>query len=211
MPYPDIRLNDKEGDGMYEIEIANEGFGSVGAGPQRAITYIWRLETDGEHWAQTETRPGPSSFRIHVLHDADDAVARADYDYAIQLYRRVITDPNLEDWLTDEGGEALSAYARFRIFAIYLVLDDRNAADEAFTDLERAYPIGNRLHDYVEMAILFRNAYNGGGLGSACTGAAGFAESHADVMLKPLGSEVYGYANRDYTGESMCPAPQIQE
>ncbi|HUF38145.1 MAG TPA: hypothetical protein VMN57_06460, partial [Anaerolineales bacterium] len=109
------------------------------------------------------------------------------------------------------GRADLAAYARFRIFAIAVALQDPAATAAALAELEANYPVGDARRVYVEMAILFRNAYNSGGLGAACTAAAGFAESQAGKILAPLGSGVYGYANRDYTGESMCPAPDVEE
>ena len=144
-----------------------------------------------------------------MLHDADDAAKRADYDFSVQLYRRVIEDVNLDEWLVDGGNPALAAYARYKIAVIAVALDDRGAADAMIAEMESLYPAGSALHDFVEMAILFKTAFGSGGLGAACTGAAGFAESHAGDVLVPLGSQVYGYANRDYTGESMCPAPEV--
>ena len=120
-------------------------------------------------------------------------------------------DTYLDEWSMVDGNPSLAAYARYRIFAIAVALEDRPAADAVFSELDAMYPVGNSLHDFVEMAILFRNAYGSGGLGSACTGAGGFAESHADVVLEPLGSQNYGYANRDYSGASMCPAPMLDE
>lgn len=206
IPYPQFSVSDEDGDGIYQIEAASAGFGSVGAGPQRPATWIWRLKTPGNTWVLDEERSDPSPYRIHVLHDADDAAAIGDYDLARQLYQRVIDDDSLDNWIVEDGGEALRAYARYRLAVIAVILGDRPAADQAITQMDTLYPQGTDLHDYVEMAILFRNAFAGGGLESACTGAAGFAESHAATVLQPLGSQVYGYANRDYTGESMCPA-----
>ena len=207
LPYPVIGVADPDGDGVYQIEVESGGFGSVGAGPQRSITWIWRPDPVSGMWQQVEERPSPSVYRIHVLHDADDAASRADYDYAVQLYRRVIDDDNLDEWLVDGDNPAVAAYARYRIAVIAVALDDSAAAEEMIAEMEALYPVGSRLHDFVEMAILFRTAFASGGLGAACRGAAGFAESHAPVVLATLGSEVYGYANRDYTGESICPAP----
>jgi hypothetical protein len=209
IPHSTFGVLDVSGDGIYQIEAASGGIGSVGAGPQRSKTFIWRLNAETNLWRLDEERSAPSNFRIHILHDADDASSIADYENALMLYRRVIEDVNLDEWTLVEGNAALAAYARYRIFAIAVALEDRPAADAALAEMETEYPVGSALHDFVEMAILFRNAYASGGLGSACTGAAGFAESHADVVLEDLGSQIYGYANRDYTGASMCPAPVI--
>jgi len=212
LPYPTIRTSDPEGDGLFRLEISTAGFGSVGAGPQRPTTWIWNYDAGAAAWIFSEQLVDPSPYRIHVLHDADDASARAEYDYAVTLYRRVIDEPGLDDWTMGAEGRAdLAAYARFRIFAIAVVLQDPAAADAALADLQLNHPDGDPRHDYVEMAILFRNAYNSGGLEAACTGAAGFAESHAGTILDSLGSGVYGYANRDYTGKSMCPVLQVED
>jgi hypothetical protein len=208
LPYPTVRTADPDGDGLFRIEVSTAGFGSVGAGPQRPVTWIWGYDPGAAGWVLTDQVSDPSPYRIHVLHDADDAVARADFDYAVTQYRRVIGEAGLDDWTLGEQGHGdLAAYARFRIFAIAVALQDNAAADAALAELQENYPSGSPYRDYVEMAILFRNAHNSGGLSAACTAAAGFAESHPATILDPLGSGVYGYANRDYTGESMCPAP----
>jgi len=208
LPFPTMRTSDPDGDGLFRLEISTAGFGSVGAGPQRPATWIWDYDPGASAWIFEQQLFSPSPYRIHVLHDADDASARADYDYAVTQYRRVIDEAGLDDWtLGAEGRAGLAAYARFRIFAIAVALQDPAAVESALAEMESTYPAGGAYRDYVEMAILFRNAYNSGGLGAACTAAAGFADSHAETILEPLGSGVYGYANRDYTGESMCPAP----
>lgn len=209
IPSPQVAVSDTDGDRRYEIEVTSAGFGSVGAGPQREIAWIYAFEEASGVWSLHEQRAQPSPYRIHVLHDADDAAARAEYEQAVQRYRQVIDDSGLDDWVAVDGGAAVRAYARFQIAAIAVVLQDETAVEAAFAELEASYPAGDPLHAFVEMAILFRNAFASGGLGAACTGAAGFAESHADVILAPLGSQVYGYANRDYTGESLCPAPDV--
>lgn len=210
LPFPAVRAADPDGDGFFDLEIGTAGFGSVGAGPQRPITYVYGYDPGAGAWALSLERPDPSPYRIHILHDADAAAARAEYDYAIALYRRVIDEPGLDDWTAGEEGRLdLAAYARFRIFAIAVALQDPAGIGAALAELEASHPVGDPRRDFVEMAILFRNAYNSGGLGAACTAAAGFAESHAGTILEPLGSGVYGYANQDYTGESMCPAPEV--
>ncbi len=212
IPYPTVRASDPDGDGLFRLEISSAGFGSVGAGPQRPVTWIWGYDPGGGAWSFETTLPDPSPYRIHVLHDADDASARAEYDYAVTLYRRVIDEPGLDDWTAGpEGWASLAAYARFRIYAIAVALQDPGAAEAALAELELNYPDGDPRRDFVEMGILFRNALDSGGLGAACAAAAGFADSNAETILDPLGSGVYGNSNRDYTGESMCPAPEIEE
>lgn len=208
LPYPLVSAHDEDGDGIYSIEVSSGGYGSAGAGPQRPVTWIWEFDRQDQRWRKTLERADPSPYRIHVLHDADDAAARAEYDFAVQLYTRVIEDDSLDDWVVADGRATLTAYARYRIAVIAAALQDVEGYESMLTEMEEAYPVGDPRHDFVEMAILFKNAFDSGGLGAACTAAAGFADSHAAAILAPLSSGVYGYANRDYTGESMCPAPE---
>jgi hypothetical protein len=49
------------------------GFNSVGAGPNRTTIRSWKYEQLTGFWEYFEDVPGPSYYRIHLLHDADSA------------------------------------------------------------------------------------------------------------------------------------------
>jgi tetratricopeptide (TPR) repeat protein len=206
IPYPDIRITDADGDGIFDVEIAGSGYGSVGAGPQRNVIDIWKYDPSSGTWKFDKEVLQDSNYRIHVLHDAETAAKNGDYAGALELYDRVINDPSLEDWMDPETEKAnLSAYVLFKTGVIYTVEGQQDQANAAFEQLSNQYPQGVPQHAYVEMANAFQQAYASDGLEAACTAAKTYASEHADQVLAPLGPQAFGYANREFTPDDVCP------
>ncbi len=209
LPYPSLEILDPDGDGIFAIQLTGAGFGSVGAGPQRAIIRSWDFDQVHGGWVSPGDILGPSSYRIHVIHDADTQLAAGNFEQALLLYRRAIDDPTLEDWADPEGERlTLSAYALYRIFVIHTLAGDDTLAQAAQDEMQQTFPVPTVQYDYVDMALLFKNAYASGSAQSGCNAVIGFAEAHAATILEPLGSLTYGYANRDYTAAEMCVPPE---
>lgn len=206
LPYPDVRITDPDEDGVYQLEVTGAGFGSVGAGPQRSETIIWKYNADTRQWEMAETALGPSNFRIHTLHDADAAAQRGDLEAALVLYERVVTDTSLEDWMDPETERAnLGAYARYKMVAVYTFLGREQFAQAKLAEMREAYPENLAQHGYLEMAEIFRETFATEGLESACAAVADFASSNPESVLEPLGGIHFGYANPDYAPQDMCP------
>lgn len=206
LPSPDIRIIDPDADGIFDIEIGSGGFNSVGAGPNRTKIRRWVYNSATTSWDSYEDIPGISFYRIHVLHDAEDAAQVENYDQALIDYGRVVYDPNLVDWQDPEQEIAnLSAYSRYKIAVLHLIQGDDDRAAITFELLEKNYASQGFGYMYAELATLFRESYELEGLVRACEIAQEFAQNHSEEILSPLGSKIYGYANRDYFPKDICP------
>jgi hypothetical protein len=205
LPQPLFAALDPEGDGIYDLLVTGRGIGSVGAGPQRLILRTWRYQAGTGDWMPQGDQLGEAEYRLHVLHDADAALQAQDFESALLGYQRVIEDDGLQDWQEPEAERAnLSAFSHYRIILIYTVLGDEASAENVILTMDSAYPSGTAQRDYVEMAILFRNAYASGGLQAACNAVRGLAAVNTDTVLDPLGSLQFGYANPDYELDDLC-------
>lgn len=207
LPYPDARLEDPEGDGIYDLIVVGSGFGSVGAGPQRSLTRSWVFIPETETWIPAGETLGESNNRIHVLQDAETSSLVEAYDEALLLYGRVIQDTTLEDWAEPETERAnLAAYALFKTAVVYLLQGNQDFAQSTFDQQAEAFPEGTTGHAYVELAQVFQEAYAvDESVLQGCAAARQFAEGRAEEILEPLGSAAFGYANPDFAPEDICP------
>jgi hypothetical protein len=206
LPYPDFRLIDLEGDGLFELEAEAAGFGSIGAGPQRGLRRVWAWDSVLEGFEVVEESSGPSSYRVHALHDAEAAARAGDYEAALLGYQRVINDALLEDWFDPENERAaLSAYARFREVVVYAQQGQQEFAATVLSEMSLAYPAGDARHPFVEMAQAFLEAFGRDGAEAGCQAASAFAAANAAEVLDPLGPQSFGYANPEFEAGDMCP------
>ncbi|HJW89651.1 MAG TPA: VCBS repeat-containing protein [Anaerolineales bacterium] len=206
LPYPDVRIEDPDGDGIFDIVVVGSGFGSVGAGPQRNLMRRWSLLRETQGWQLLEDTLGPSNYRVHVLHDAEKAALEGDFDLALLLYGRVAQDTTLEEWTDPETERAnLGAYALFKTAVVYLLQGREEFAESTFEQQRVTYPPGEIGYAFVELAAAFQKAYAEGGIPSGCAAARQFAEVQTEQVLQPLGLDTYGYANPEYTPENICP------
>jgi len=203
LPFPLVEITDPEGDGIYALEVTGSGFGSVGAGPQRPLIVRASYDPDTQTWRKSAEIMGPSSYRLHVLHDADRAAAAGDYQTALAGYQRVVADPTLEDWL-DPASERLnlSAYARFKMVLVYSLLGQEDFVQVVLDEMRAAYPAGSPQSAYLAMAERFLEASGSGGFPAGCAAVENYAESHTQEILLPLNS--FGYANPGYTAADLC-------
>jgi hypothetical protein len=143
----------------------------------------------------------PPRYRIHALHDGDDAFRRGELETALDLYDRVVSDEELLDWPAPGDRRAeLAAYASFRRVLAYLVEDasDRAQAELAGRQTDSS-PTGSA---FAELARRLLAAYANGALDGACAAAAPFIAENAGALLTPLD---FGYENRSYTAADICP------
>ncbi|MDH5507270.1 MAG: hypothetical protein OEZ02_08625 [Anaerolineae bacterium] len=205
LPAPNMQITDYDLDGVYDLEVVGNGFGSVGAGPQRQVTRIWRYDPESGRWKIADESTGASNYRIHALHDADTTLRRGDYQIAIVLYNQVIHDDALLDW-ADKDNERLnlSAFAHFKTIVAYAFMDNLEQALEFFQSMSAAFPTGPQ-RSYVDLAQAFLNAFTAAGREAGCAAAHTFARENESRILAPLGSAVFGYANPDYAPEDVCP------
>ena len=206
LPNPQIQLIDYDGDGIMGIEVSGTGAGSVGAGPPRGVSRVWEYGRGSRTWSVANEIVLPSNFRIHAIHDADDTAFRGDLEIALLLYRQSIANPEMIDWIYPSIEQLnLGAYARYKMAIIHTIRGDEAAASDVLNDM--SFLINSRSDQwvFVEMANGFRNAYFSGSVEAGCDFVIKYATDHAELVLDPLGSVAFGYNNRDYTPQDMCP------
>lgn len=206
LPFPNLQITDYDQDGVYDLEIVARGYGSIGAGPQRDLVRTYTYQQDNGLWQLEAESPGPSDFRIHTLHDADQASRRGDYPIALVLYDQVINDMALQDWVTpDQEQLNLSAYAHFKLVVVYALQGARQQAESTYQNMTILYPPALVQYAYEEMAVVFLSAFDLGGQPAGCQAAQEYATQRALQVLTPLGSSTFGYANPDYSPQDVCP------
>jgi hypothetical protein len=203
LPSPIIEAKDLDGDGVYQLEITGTEYGSVGAGPTRARTWIWAYDPASWGWHKTEEVLGDPKYRIHMLLDAEDSAKNGGLDQALLLYERVIADSSLQDWNDPPMEDAnLGAYARLKMFMIYLIQGQADLAQIVYTEMADHFPAGTAQHAFVEMADAFQQGFSSYDLVAACEQVEKYATEHPDAVLTPLNS--FGYANPTFTAGDLC-------
>lgn len=205
LPYPSIAVSDDDGDQFYNLEVTASGSGSAGAGPQRTLLRIWIYQSGSKTWVPGADIPGASGYRIHILHDADTLAAQGDLENAVRFYQRVASDSTLMDWADPETEQAnLGAYARYRLVVLFYRLGQLPFVDSVFSEMESLYPLESPQRPYVDLARVFLSAFRDGDFSSACQVAREYASAHENEILLPLGQQVFGFGNKEYTPEGVC-------
>jgi hypothetical protein len=200
MPSPEIEFLADRPDLPAAIEITATGIASVGAGPYRVWSRRWNWDPAAGAFLPGEDVVEAPRYRIHVLHDADDAYLRGDLTTALELYRRAIEDDGLLDWPLpgDRRGE-LAAYAAFRRVLALLAVGDVGGAQVEVGSRLAASDATTAAYAALAHEVLAGYA---GDVDQACAAAASIAAEHAETLLAPLD---FGYANRTYAVEDICP------
>jgi hypothetical protein len=206
LPSAQYQLVQADGDTPIEIEARKGVIGSIGAGPQRTEKQLW--DWNGAQYVKIKSDLSPIEYRIHAIYEADDAFLAGDYQKAIDWYSRAFTDDTLKDWLTEIGyakahdRDTLKAYARFRLLLIGLLRGDANASDQ-LAALTVEYPDGSTVYQTTQMAQLLWDKYQATqNWAETCTAVNMFANEEYQIV-DDLG--LFGYANRMYTSDDMCP------
>ena len=204
-PYPSFKLTDFDEDGIYDLEVVGTAIGSVGAGPQRDQINIWKYDSASSRWAVAEQTLASSPFRIHLVHDAEAAMDRGEYLIASLLFQQVIEDDTLIEWANEEQEyNTLAAYAYYKRIVAALFQSDRPGGLALYGEMAEIYEDSPQ-YGFVEMADAFLANSELISLEDSCTSAREYASSHPALVLDPLGSEVYGYANPDFAPADVCP------
>jgi hypothetical protein len=201
MPFPEMVIKGDDPRSPAALEITATGIGSVGAGPYRVWSRTWTWDPAAAAFVSGEAIFEAPRFRIHLLHDADDAYRRGDLTTALALYQRVIGDDTLLDWPSaGDRRQELAAYAAFRRVLAFLRTGD---AQRAQAELD-GWPAGTgaSAEAYAELARRLLAGYTDSRLDEACAAVASYARENSDAVLAPLD---FGYANRAYTPEDICP------
>lgn len=206
LPYPDMQITDFDLNGVFDLEIASNGYGSVAAGPQRQHIRRYAWNEESKAWQLIAETLGASSFRLHVLHDAEAAAAAGDYPVALVLYREVMQDDSLADWIAPARERpVLVGYAQYKLIVISAAQGLLDAAANELDQMYQTSPPGSPGHPFWEMADAYLRGYLSGGPEDGCLAAQTYAATHAEQALVPLGPAVYGYANPEITLLDICP------
>lgn len=207
------------------IEIPAGGSSMAEAGPTRDQTDTWAW--NGSRFTLVSSVPDPPQYRIQAVQDGDDAFRRADYDRALAYYQRSIYDKDLLGWdpmyFLDIIGSyygtplpppdakewpRIAAYARFRIILIHVARRDEGSANEVYRTLVANFLPGVPGNEFAQLAKVFWNSYqSSASIEQACGAAVAYATENEEIVLAPLGSDYYGWANREYTAPDICPVP----
>jgi hypothetical protein len=201
LPNPEFRLYGPLENGRLMIEITATGIGSAGAGPFRQFTRTWSWSDEQDLFVKAMDVYQDPEYRIHQIHDADKLFASDDLEAAKAAFLKVVQDDELSDWIS--GGANLSAYAYYRIGLITLLLDGEAKTQNPFAQLQSAHPPGTGGSAYSDLAGVFWETFSEGqDWSSACRAAIEYARENSQTIIEPL---YYGYANKTYTAEDMCP------
>ncbi len=188
------------GHGTLDLVLHGGIISSVGAGPQRAITEIYRW--NGTAFTLAQTAVAPSNYLYFKVVDANALMLGKRYVDAIALYQEAITNPKLAAYgIPGEDVERadLHAFARFRLMVAYALLNDATHAQVARDDLLTQQPN----HIYAQVAKLFWQAYlPQRRVAAGCSAVTTFARAHAEVadVLNH-----FGYANPAISANDVCP------
>lgn len=204
LPEPQLAVEDPDGDGVQDLVISPAGVGSAGAGPYRGENQRWTFAGNG--WSVTNEKQ-PPQYLIHAVHEGDDLLAAGRLVEAREWYAAVLDqDPSLlpSGMVADEA-DMLASFALFRLVQIALLTGDPAAADDLIGTADNSTLATGAGQPYFVLAQLYRQAYDEANPAVACEVVLGFIQGREAAILVPLGSQTFGYTNRDYTGEDFCP------
>jgi len=201
LPNPEFKLYGPLENGRFMIGITATGIGSAGAGPFRQFTRTWSWSDEQDLFVKAMDVYQNPEYRIHQIHVADELFASDDLEAAKEAFLKVVQDDELSDWIS--GGVNLSAYAYYRIGLITLLLDGEAKTQNPFAQLEDEHPPSTEGSAYSDLAGVFWETFSEGqDWSSACRAAIEYARENSQTIIEPL---YYGYANKTYTAEDMCP------
>ena len=214
---------DTNGNKNQELVLTNgpgQGYLDGGAQRERIDTWAW----NGYEFRLFRSEYESPIYRFQAVQDGDDRSLAGRYQDALEFYEQAISDDELLGWSEGQlwpdtvyGQSArptpdpderarLSAYALYRSMLTQVIFDAPEEAGAAFTLLQERFPEGTPGYPYAQLAEAFWSEYRTrADVGRACAKAAQFADSSAEAILTPLGSQFYGYLNRDYEAQDVCP------
>lgn len=200
MSFADFHFEDRDGDGSQELIVTGGTLGSIGAGPTRERTEVWRW--DGSAYALVETTQAAPEYLYHALLDADALLAERKFAEAEAAYVAAAEDPDLLIWYeraTKPEREELRAYAYFR--AALAVLAGGGEAGEATAHLDAAVAENAPLHS--PLAAAFRDSFAAKqSLPVACQAARDVVSASEEAFASFWD---FGYGNPAFNAAAMCP------
>ncbi|NDJ54301.1 MAG: hypothetical protein GYB68_14615 [Chloroflexi bacterium] len=227
VPNAEVFVGSVDEDPLQEIVMVSGQIESVQAGPQRPMTTTWKW--DGEQFVVARIDVADPEYRVHALHDADDAFNVGGYQEAILRYEDVIRNEDYLSWTYFNETIFLRAYAIFRIMLAQSASGDLAAAETTYSFMQGQYesqplptttpsegtpavtptPTATPLvgpidgFSFWQMADLFWNDFSiNRDLPRACSLVVNFARSNPG-SFEVLNS--FGYSNREYVARDLCP------
>jgi hypothetical protein len=227
-----MQINDVGGNGIKEISFSGDNPSCLSCSNflpqrQRTITFGW----NGKEFAEKSNEFTAPKYRFQALQDADVAVNAGKYGKAYSLYDVVISNKNLEWWLserfayeqdasyrwipgitpvpepTEDPSEypRLAAYAYYRIMLLHLVQGQGAEAASTYQILQETFGADPYAAPYVEMASAFWESYQSTHkMYDGCAAAIQYAVEHPEI-LTPLGSDYHGWQSHIYEPADVCP------
>jgi len=197
MSYVEPRFSDWDNDGVLELMMYGGTIGSIGAGPQRARTEIYRW--DATKYALSETIYDPSNYLYFKVLDANQALLDGELERAGMLYEDAIQNPSLQIWMDENERDQLTSFSHYRLSLTHLLAGDIDSAQVVRDELLAQLPDSV----YAQVVAVLWDAYlRDGDLRTACEEVGTFAAAHPETadMLSD-----YGYGNPTFTSEEVCP------
>lgn len=190
-PNARFSVGDVEGDGILELSVSSQS-----DGPPRTTTQIW--DWNGSSYLLAVVELAPPQYRIHMLYDADAALAAGDYRQAREAYQRVLTDETLLPWTQPNERSYLNAFALYRLVLTYAALGDFAQAQAA---LDQMAGVGTPGSGYTNLARAFWDEYSASqNFSMACAIVRSVAASQPGTL-----DVLNSYDSREYTIQDICP------
>lgn len=218
---PEVVVSDIDDDNLREVSVTTGIIRDPGAGPQRKVTSVYKW--DGSLYTLSQVIKTPAQYRIHAIYDGDDALRGGKYEAAVGFYKQAYTDEDLKSWQDPNEPQYLSAFAQYRLMLAYVLKNDVSKAQTVHDDLYAQYvpppptplpegaptPIptpytGQRPGmEFVGLTDQFWSDFTvNRDVPHACSLAIKYARDYPKI-LDVLNS--FGFANRQYRPEDMCP------
>ncbi len=194
-----IGIADVDGDGVLELTAQINPPGSTAAGPPRAVIDTW--DWNGEDYVLALREQEQTRYRIHAVYEADDMMRAGQLRSAITAYANLRDNRSLQSWTGVSDEAALRAYAAWRIVIAFAQLNSPRAEDWVAL-LNNESPPGSTGAAFAQMASAFMDNFRATGDARAACAAA--LSTGASVSALGLMNS-YGYNNRTYTLNDLCP------
>lgn len=192
---------DIDSDGILEVTVRNTPAGDTASGPRRSVVDYW--DWIGSGYVLAQSQPDDPLYRIHAVHDADQALTEGNWNTAVAGYLNVRDSNNLLPWIQANEREMLRAYVTYRLIIVYARLRNTRNVQNITASIATENPDGTIGVVYRDMAQAFADDFLiSNNLSTACQAALRVATERPDA-LSFLNS--YGYANRTYTLSDLCP------
>jgi tetratricopeptide (TPR) repeat protein len=191
--------SDVDGDQVLEVAVRLTSTGTSTTGPLRTGLNIY--DWNGQYYALSVVQLDPPRFLVQVIHEADRAFRRADFQQAISLFELARGDTGLRFWFNDEPA-LLRSYTLYRLVLLYAYTDQTEKALGAFQAALDSFP-PPAAPVYAEMITAFWNTFQTtNNLNSACR------DVQAIITARPEAVGLlnrYGSRSPVYTAADLCP------